>query len=484
MRSIPVLLVLLSVLSAESAEAQVTATPVDTVWVQPSARARGIAFSPDGAYVASNGSASPGFGPNLGRVALWNAGDGALVAEADGNALLSRIGRGNGVVFSAGSDRLATAHGTVTCGGQSCSASFPQLALWTVPDLGVAVFREFGGMIPTDLDLSPDGLQIAAGYTYDNAGAIRFHDPATLVSQVLLPGHRYATYGVVFSPDGSLLASVGDETVARVWNAFTGELIRTLEHESGPNSLSQPRSVAFSPDGARLVTALGENGPNGGMVSVWRVTDGARLLEIDVRNLPDVSTTNTLVQVSPNGAYVIAAVTEEFSPTPGTYRTTTRLRLYDIDTGTLVADYDAGTVENIRIGGFSDLALSPGQDYRIAYSLRGSLAVIDTAPLRMASTPIVAGVPTPDAQAALRPTGPNPFRSETTLALDVAEAADVRAEVFDALGRRMAVLYDGPAAPGQTVPLRVDASRWPAGVYTVRVTGAGVGLQRTLTVVR
>ena len=475
------LLALLALSTA--AAAQVPLTPVDTVWVQPTAYASAIAFSPDGAYVASGGKR--GGPPNVpGRIALWSAPDGALVDEFVGLTAGGALSSTNGLVFSAGSDRLASAHGSVGCAPNGgCYAQDPFLILWTVPDIEIDTLREFGSMIPTDLDLSPDGLQIAAGYTYDNSGAIRFHNPTTLASEVLLPGHRYATYDVQFSPDGRLLASVGDEPVARLWDAATGALVRTFNHSTSSSDLEEPISVAFSPDGTRLVTGLGDSG-GGGTVTVWRVADGARLLQIDVRNVPGLSVSNTLVRVSPNGAYIIAAVSEEFSPTPGTYRTTDRLRLYDIETGALVADYDAGSVETVRVGGFSDLALSPGQTYQIAYALRGSLTVVNTAPLRLADGAVAGEAPAPSSTAALRRTGPNPFRTRTTLALDVAAAGPVRAEAFDVLGRRVAVLYDGPAAPGQPVSVPVDAAAWPAGVYTVRVAGAGAPLTQTLTVVR
>ena len=80
---------------------------------------------------------------------------------------------------------------------------------------------------------------------------------------------------------------------------------------------------------------------------------------------------------------------------------------------------------------------------------------------------------------------PNPSRAGA-VAVGVALAApsaDVRVAVFDAVGRRVAVLHEGPAA--RELRLRVDASRWAPGVYTVRVTGAsGTQASRAFTVTR
>lgn len=61
---------------------------------------------------------------------------------------------------------------------------------------------------------------------------------------------------------------------------------------------------------------------------------------------------------------------------------------------------------------------------------------------------------------------PNPARETITVALTVGKTTDVRAVVYDRLGREVAVLYDGPASGPLT--LRLDAVPLPAGVYAVR----------------
>lgn len=63
---------------------------------------------------------------------------------------------------------------------------------------------------------------------------------------------------------------------------------------------------------------------------------------------------------------------------------------------------------------------------------------------------------------------PNPFSTRTTLAYTLPEAAHVRAEVYDATGRRIAVLVDAEqsADPHEIV---WDAAGLPGGVYLFRV---------------
>ena len=77
------------------------------------------------------------------------------------------------------------------------------------------------------------------------------------------------------------------------------------------------------------------------------------------------------------------------------------------------------------------------------------------------------GEPGPeDAAFALR-VGPNPAAGAARVRLSLGRAQHARVEVYDALGRRIAVLHDGPLAAG-THPLALDGSRLPAGVYVVR----------------
>ena len=80
--------------------------------------------------------------------------------------------------------------------------------------------------------------------------------------------------------------------------------------------------------------------------------------------------------------------------------------------------------------------------------------------------------------------GPNPFTVATTVNLSVDRAQDVRVEVLDLLGRRVAVLHDGPVVAGAPVAVRVSAAGLPSGVYVVRAAGETFTLSERVTVVR
>ncbi|HYE95764.1 MAG TPA: hypothetical protein VD962_06110 [Rubricoccaceae bacterium] len=78
---------------------------------------------------------------------------------------------------------------------------------------------------------------------------------------------------------------------------------------------------------------------------------------------------------------------------------------------------------------------------------------------------------------------PSPARGVVHLGLSLAHAQGVKAAVYDALGRRVAVLHDGPLAAG-THRLTLDAARLAPGVYVVRAEGTNVAVGRRLVVVR
>ena len=83
----------------------------------------------------------------------------------------------------------------------------------------------------------------------------------------------------------------------------------------------------------------------------------------------------------------------------------------------------------------------------------------------------------------LRAPAPNPAAGRAALAFALDAAGPARLAVVDALGREVAVVFDGAAAAGETT-VALDTSRLPAGVYTVRLSASGRVATRHLTVVR
>lgn len=83
----------------------------------------------------------------------------------------------------------------------------------------------------------------------------------------------------------------------------------------------------------------------------------------------------------------------------------------------------------------------------------------------------------------LLPNYPNPFEHTTTLAFRIPSATRVRLALYDLLGRRVAVLADGPMAAG-THRLPFDAGSLPAGLYVYRLETPGFTRTRAMVLTR
>ena len=96
------------------------------------------------------------------------------------------------------------------------------------------------------LAVSPDATRVAvAGVSTITVRRREGHGVAG--APVHFRGHRKRIECIEFSPDGTRLASASSDGTLRVWDAATGDCLRTLALKLGPLHW-----VSFAPDGLTL----------------------------------------------------------------------------------------------------------------------------------------------------------------------------------------------------------------------------------------
>ena len=136
---------------------------------------------------------------------------------------------------------------------------------------------------------SPDGRLLAVLEQIDGARSLRMLDSGSGKAKWMQPVSDVSLHSAVFSPDSRMVASGGSRGTVQLWNAETGEPIRTLE--TGDEAIW---SIAFAPDGKTLAAACFD-----GVVKLWNPDTGELL-----RVLYGTSGTPHAVAFSPDGRFL------------------------------------------------------------------------------------------------------------------------------------------------------------------------------------
>lgn len=127
------------------------------------------------------------------------------------------------------------------------------------------------------IDLGDTGPAVVAAVTAPGELS-RFEDTVLAIAatieymspwRAIFQGHTDWVNSIAFSPDGAQLVSASDDYTARVWDVASGAELLSLEHPS------YVYSAVFSPDGSLIVT-----GASDGIVRLWDAVTGAAVTEL------------------------------------------------------------------------------------------------------------------------------------------------------------------------------------------------------------
>lgn len=208
-------------------------------------------FSPDGSMIVTAGS---------GRTAtIWDAYNGeqlTLLDEPGG-------GRISYATFTPGGDEVATTSNDGT------------VRLWDAnPRQLIRAITVPGGASLNDASFNPAGNEIV---TADSDGTARIWDVTTGRQVRVLDegdtGVNFANAGnainsASFSPDGDDVVTASNDGTARIWNAQSGRLLKTLE------TVFPTYSAAFSSNGSRVMTAT-----DAADIVIWNSASGKEISE-------------------------------------------------------------------------------------------------------------------------------------------------------------------------------------------------------------
>jgi WD40 repeat protein/serine/threonine protein kinase len=277
------------------------------------------AFSPDGTRILTASADK--------TAKLWDAASGELIASFAHQQGVRRT------AFSPNSAQILTA-------GHDKTAKLWDAALGRP----VVSFAHQDGLYHAAF--SPDGARILTA-SADNAAQHRAQEfpvllwNATSGKLIASFAHKIDSLSnkdigevVAFSPDGARILTASADKTAKLWDAASGKLIASFDHQD------KVYEAAFSPDGARILTASADN-----TAKLWDAASGKVIVSFDHED--DVYD----AAFSPDGARILTANADNTA------------KIWDAASGKLIASFaHQDKVENAAFSPDGTRILTAGWD--------------------------------------------------------------------------------------------------------------------------
>ena len=174
---------------------------------------------------------------------------------------------------------------------------------------------------------SPDGKTVLTANWNKTA---RIWDAETGEELKTITGHTDNWMeSAAFSPDGTKIVTACRDKTVRIWDTESGKELKKIEWDT---FFSKVHSAAFSPDGKRIITADSE-----GVTQLWDAESGEELMV-----LKDATGAVSTASFSPDGKKIVRA--HSFAP----------IRIYDTESGQVLK-----TMTKPNRGGHSLATFSP-----------------------------------------------------------------------------------------------------------------------------
>jgi eukaryotic-like serine/threonine-protein kinase len=259
-----------------------------------------VAFSPDGKRLATGSGTQKDkkdYRFIAGEVKVWDVQTGSELLEFKGHT-----GAVASMAFSPDGTRLASSTGLPGAYSTGADQGDPgEVKIWDAQTGKELMTLKGHRRFVNCVTFSPDSKRLA---TLSRDNRLKVWDVQTGQEVLSLKVSVGGRGGVAFSQDGKRLASSHDRGVegsceAKVWDAQTGAELLTLKGHT-----ASVESVLFTPDGKRLLTSPSyRNTPGGGELKLWDAETGEELLTFD--KFPGRS-----VAFSPDGHRLLSAETK------------------------------------------------------------------------------------------------------------------------------------------------------------------------------